>query len=249
MKENADSDPQSTSVAPRRGGARGSGFVTGMRLGLGPGAATFVLGLAYGAAASIAGWGVIIPLVFSMLAFSGSAQFTLLTTLSAGGALAAVIAAILINARYVVMSVALNDSLHGGRLRRALQAQALADASFVVAHRGGGQFDSALLIGASVPQWLGWVIGTAVGLLIAPSAQLMHTLGTDVTFAAFFLVLALDELRRSRRAIVAAVLGACISAALLFVVTPGDALLGATAAALVGAIHGGTPPRRRGEHS
>jgi hypothetical protein len=123
-----------------------------VRLGVGPGAATFVLGLSYGAAASIAGWGVAVPLVFSVLAFSASAQFTLLTTLAAGSVVAAVTAAILINVRYLVMSVALNGSLRGGRLWRAVQAQALADASFVVAHRGGGQFDVARLVGASVPQ-------------------------------------------------------------------------------------------------
>jgi 4-azaleucine resistance transporter AzlC len=246
------SDPNSPpkgQIQPRTDDVRRSAFAEGMRAGIGPGAATFVLGLAYGAAASIAGWGVLIPLVFSMLSFSSSAQFTLLATLSAGGAVAAVIAAVLINARYVVMSVALNESLHGGRWRRALQAQALADASFAVAHRGGGRFDVARLIGATVPQWLGWVTGTAVGLLIAPSAQLMHALGTDVTFPAFFLILALDEMRKSRRAMLAALLGASIAGGLLFFVSPGDALLGASAAAVIGAIHGRTLPPTVGADS
>jgi predicted branched-subunit amino acid permease len=140
------------------------------------------------------------------------------------------------------MSVALNDSLRGGRLRRALHAQALLDASFAVGHRGNGRFDVARVIGASIPQWAGWVSGTAVGLLAAPSAQLMHALGTDVVFPAFFLMLALDEVRKSRRAIVAAILGAGIAAALLFITSPGNALLGATAAALIGAVHGRRPP-------
>jgi 4-azaleucine resistance transporter AzlC len=224
-------------------------FADGVRLGIGPGAATFVLALAYGAAASNAGWGTTIPLVFSMLACSGSAQFTLLTTLSAGSAVAAVTAAVLINARYAVMSSALNDSLHGGRLSRAFQAQALLDASFVLAHRGDGRFDIARLVGASVPQWLCWVAGTTVGLLIAPSTHLIHALGADVAFPAFFLVLAIDELRKSRRAIAAATLGACIAGALLFVTTPGNALLAATAAALLGAVHVPTQPSARGEQS
>ena len=109
-------------------------------MGISPAVAVFVLALAYGAAAHVAGWGVAAPLVFSVLAFSGSAQLTLLTTLSAGGAVAAVAAAVLINARYIVMGVALNDSLRGGRLWRALQAQGLVDASFVVAQRGDGRF-------------------------------------------------------------------------------------------------------------
>jgi len=236
-------------VAAVSGDGQREAFVDGVRLGAGPGAAIFVLALAYGAAASVAGWGLAVPLVFSALGFSGSAQFTLLTTLSAGTAVAAVTAAVLINARYIVMSVALNDSLQGGRVRRAVQAQALADASFVVAHRGDGRFDIPRLIGASVPQWLCWVTGTGLGLLAAPSAHLLNALGADVTFPAFFLMLALDELRKSRRAIVAAVLGASIAAALLWVTTPGNALLGATAAALIGAIHGDPQRNPREEPS
>lgn len=243
---NTRRDPQPDPAGTGGSGTTREAFAAGIRLGAGPGAATFVLGLAYGAAARIAGWGVTVPLAFSALAFSGSAQFTLLATLKAGSAVAAVTAAVLINARYLVMSVALNDSLHGGRLWRALQTQALADASFVVAHRGHGRFDIARLIGASVPQWAGWVSGTAAGLLAAPSPQLMHALGADVTFPAFFLVLALDELRRSRRAIVAAATGAAIAAALLFVTTPGNALLAATLAALTGAIGHRAP---RSDHS
>ena len=69
----------------------------------------------------------------------------------------------------------------GGRLWRALQAQALLDASFAVGHRGNGRFEVARVIGASIPQWMCWVGGTAVGLLAAPSAHLMHALGADVT--------------------------------------------------------------------
>jgi predicted branched-subunit amino acid permease len=64
----------------------------------------------------------------------------------------------------------------------------------------------------------------------------MHRLGLDVAFPAFFVILALEELRRSSRTLVAAVLGAAIAAGLLFVTTPGYALLGATAAALLGVL-------------
>jgi 4-azaleucine resistance transporter AzlC len=207
-----------------------------MRLGIGPGSAAFVLALSFGAEAQARGWGFGLPVLFSMFAFSGSAQFTLLTTLSSGSALAAITSATLINARYLVMSVALNNSLQGGRLTRALQAQALVDASFVVAHRNDGGFDVVRLIGASVPQWLLWVSGTAIGALTSPSPDLMHRLGIDVAFPAFFLLLALDELRRSKRALFAGLLGGAIAGVLLFVTSPGYALLGATAAALLGVL-------------
>ena len=211
-------------------------FAAGIRLGLGPAGAGFVLALSFGAEAEARGWGFALPVLFSALAFSGSAQFALLTALSGGTIAAGIASAALINGRYLVMSVALNDSLRGSRLTRALQAQALVDASFVFAHRDDGRYDVSRLIGASLPQWVAWVLGTAVGARTAPSPDLIHELGLDVVFPAFFLVLALDELRRSRRALAASLLGAGIAAALVLVTDPGYALLGATAAALIGLI-------------
>ncbi|MFG1814204.1 AzlC family ABC transporter permease [Kribbella sp. NPDC049174] len=222
-------------------------FAAGIRLGLGPAGAAFVLALSFGAEAEARGWGFGLPVLFSALAFSGSAQFTLLTGLSGGAVVATVASAALINARYLVMSVALNDSLNGSRLSRALQAQALVDASFVFAHRNDGRYDVSRLIGASVPQWVLWVFGTAVGVLIAPSADLMHRLGLDVVFPAFFLALAIDEVRRSRRALAASLLGAGVAAVLLLVTDPGYALLGATAAALIGLLPERGPDPERAE--
>ena len=212
-----------------------SDVAAGARAAVGPAAATLVLGLSFGAAAANAGWGPVAPLVFSAFGFSGSAQFSLLTTLPTGTALAAVASATLINARYLVMGVALNDSLRGSRGWRALQAQALVDASFVIAHRGGGRFDIARLVGATLPQWSAWLVGTAIGLLLRPDAALLHRIGADVVFPAFFLLLALEEIR-SVRAAVAALAGAAIAGGLLLVTEPGIALLAATAGALLGAL-------------
>ncbi len=217
-------------------GIHRAGIAAGIRLGLGPAVAAFVLALSFGAEAEARGWGLGLPVLFSALAFSGSAQFTLLTALSGGTVAAAIASAALINGRYLVMSVALNESLRGSRLSRALQAQALVDASFVFAHRNDGRYDVSRLIGASLPQWVLWVLGTAVGVLVAPSPDLMHRLGLDVVFPAFFLVLALEEVKRSRRALAASLLGAAVAAGLLLVTDPGYALLGATAAALIGLL-------------
>ena len=214
-------------------------FTAGVRSAAGPAAATFVLGLSFGAAAGAAGWGLAAPLAFSAFAFSGSAQFSLLTTLSTGSAVAAVASAVLINARYLVMGVALNDSLRGGRFRRAVQAQALVDASFVVAHRGAGRFDYPRLLGATVPQWSCWLVGTLTGLVLRPDPAVLERLGADVIFPAFFLVLVLEEVRSAISA-AAALGGAGIAGGLLLVTDPGYALLAATAAALLGAVSGDT---------
>jgi 4-azaleucine resistance transporter AzlC len=210
-----------------------AGVLEGARLATGAAAATLALGMTFGAAAAAAGWGVAAPTLFSAFAISGSAQFSLLTTLHAGSVVAAVAAAFLINTRYLVMGLALNDSLTGSRGWRAVQAQALVDASFLVAHQGGGRFDVPRLVGATAAQWSCWVVGTLVGALLRPDPDLMHRFGVDVIFPAFFLVLVLDEVH-DRRAAVAALLGAAIAGGLLLVTEPGYALLAATAGALVG---------------
>ncbi|KGN32939.1 branched-chain amino acid permease [Knoellia sinensis KCTC 19936] len=224
-------------------------FIDGIRVGIGPAAATFAVGMAFGSGAAAAGWGSVQSLLFSMLAFSGSAQFTLLTTFSAGGAVAAVTAAVLINARYLVMGIALNDSLQGSRLWRAVQAQTLIDASFALAHRGSGQFDIARLAGTTLPSWLAWVAGTAAGLLARPDPSTLHALAADVVFPAFFLILVIDEVRSNRRAAAGATCGVAIAGLLVFWVQPGYALVAATGGALIGLLplKGGPTARRRGE--
>lgn len=209
-------------------------FAQGVRIGIGPGLAAGVLALNFGAEARSRGWGTALPVVFSGFAFSGSAQFTLLSSLSGATVLAAIVAAVVMNLRFMVMSVAIATSMRGSRLTRILQAQAIVDASFLAAHDEGDRYDIWRMVGVSLPQWICWTGGTAIGVLAAPSPDLMHRLGLDVAFPAFFIILLIDELRRSRRAILVSVLGGMIAAGLLFVTGPSYALLGAAAATLIG---------------
>lgn len=206
-----------------------------MRVGAGLASASFVLALTFGAAAQDQGWSVPATVLASTLIFSGSAQFALLTALAGGGGvLPGVAAAVLINARFLPMGVAIGPSLSGGRGRRALQGQAVVDGSFVAAHVGQGRFDRYRLLGATVPQWPAWIAGTAIGAVAAPPADLAHRLGLDVVFPAFFLLLLLDELRSRRAGYAAAGVGAAVAAVLLWWVPPGVALLAGTVGALTG---------------
>jgi predicted branched-subunit amino acid permease len=209
-------------------------FLGGVRVGAGLAAAAFVLAVTFGAMARDHGWGVVAPIVCSLIVFSGSAQFTFATALAGGTAGPAIAAAALINARFVPMSLAVGPSLRGGRLRRAVEAQAVVDGSWVAAHLGGGRFDRERLIGATVVQWPAWVAGTALGVFVAPRPDIVERLGLDLVFPAFFLALLVDELRASRRARLAAGAGAAIAGGLIWVVPAGLALLGSTVAAVAG---------------
>ena len=143
-------------------------------------------------------------------------------------------AAGLVNARFLPMGVAVAASLHGDRVRRAIEGQAVVDGSWVAAHLGDGRFDRERLIGVTVVQRPAWVAGTAVGVFVAPPAHLAAQLGLDLVFPTFFLVLLIDELHASGGARLAAGIAAAIAAALIWVAPAGLALLGATVAALVG---------------
>jgi len=180
---------------------------------------TGLIGVVFGVGATEAGWGVLAPIVMSMVVFAGSAQFAILAVLDDGGTLvAALAAATLVNMRFFVMGVALAPSLKGGRLRRTLEGQTVVDASFVLAANGDGTFARRRLIGATVPQATAWVVGTAVGVLAGDLIPDPRALGLDVLFPAFFLALLAAELRIPERRPVAAV--AAVIALVLVPIAP-----------------------------
>jgi hypothetical protein len=116
-----------------------------------------------------------------------------------GGPLAAVVAGILLNARYGPMGIALAPSLRGGPLRRAAHGQAMIDVSWAMASLGGGRFDPSFMVGATLPSYPAWVGGTAIGVFAGELIGDPDRLGLDAMFPAFFLaLLAGGELRGGR---------------------------------------------------
>jgi 4-azaleucine resistance transporter AzlC len=216
-------------------GERGSGvYLAGVRAALPFALATFVLGISFGVLARSLGWGTLAPIVFSVIAFSGSAQFAVASVLGAGGgAVAAIVAAALLNSRFGPMGVAVAPYLKGGPLRRALEGQAVVDASWALASRGGGRFDREFMIGATLPQVTAWIGGTIVGVLGGDFIGDPERLGLDVIFPAFFLALLAEELR-SARAVIVALIAAVLALALVPFAPPGVPVIAACAAALLG---------------
>jgi 4-azaleucine resistance transporter AzlC len=220
-------------------GERGSGiYLTGARAALPFALATFVLGISFGVLARSLGWGTLGPIVFSVIAFSGSAQFAVASVLgSGGGALPAIAAAALLNARFGPMGVAVAPYLKGGPLRRALEGQAVVDASWALASRGEGRFDREFMIGATLPQVAAWIGGTIVGVLGGDFIGDPERLGLDVIFPAFFLTLLAEQLRsasRSTRAAIVALIAAVLALALVPFAPPGLPVIAACAPALLG---------------
>lgn len=205
----------------------------GVRTAAAVAATVWFFGASFGLVARSAGMGVLAPLVMSATTFAGSAQFAAASILAgSGSAVAAITAAVLLNARYVPISISVAQLFHGPRLRRLAESQLIVDESWALAGRGG-RFDRRILIGAGLLLYVAWVSGTAVGVIAGDALGDPKNIGLDGAFPALFLALLVPQLR-SRRAVVAALLAAGISLALIPFTPPGTPIVAASAACLLG---------------
>ncbi len=209
-------------------------FARGLRAGVVFALVAFLLSLSFGVLAVQAGFTPLQAIVMSAVVHAGSAQFAATAIVAGGGGLVpGLLAGTLMNARFLAMGIAVAPSLPGGPVARALQGQTVVDPSWALANRGDGSFDRHLLMGATVPQYAGWVSGTAVGAFAGDLVGDTDRFGLDAVFPTFFLALLVAELRDPHTRGVA-LAGAVIALALVPVAPPGIPVLVAGAAALVG---------------
>ncbi|MBA2641747.1 MAG: AzlC family ABC transporter permease [Actinobacteria bacterium] len=192
-----------------------------------------LFGLSFGVFAGTAGMGALAAVVMSATTFAGSAQFAAASVLENGGTVvAAIISAVLLNARYIGQSIAAASIFPGGRLRRFLESQMIVDESWALSGRSG-RFEWAILVGAGLLLYVLWVSSTAIGTFVGDALGDPNDLGLDAAFAALFLALAAPYLR-TRKALRAAVLGGAIALALLPFAPAGVPLVAASVACLLG---------------
>jgi predicted branched-subunit amino acid permease len=169
----------------------------------------------------------------SATTFAGSAQFAAASVLASGGtAIAAIVAALLLNARYVGMSVAVASIFPGRRARRFLESQLIVDESWALSGRTG-RFQWPILFGAGLLLYGLWVGSTALGSILGSTLADPESIGLDAAFAALFLGLAMPYVRGGR-AVAASAIAAVITLALLPVAPAGVPFVAAAAACLLG---------------
>jgi 4-azaleucine resistance transporter AzlC len=194
--------------------------------------AALVIGMSFGILARDAGMGVVAPIVMSLTTFAGSAQMAAAGVMNDGGAVAAaVVAAILLNLRYVAIGVSVAPSLRGRRVRRLAESQLATDESWAIS-QDGGRVDRNRLIGAGLVLLLAWNAGTVAGVFGGSVLGDPATYGLDAMFPALFLALLVGQLGTAQ-ARVAAVTGALIALVLTPIAPPGVPIVAAAAAALV----------------
>ena len=170
----------------------------GVRAGLPLALAPLLFGASFGLLAIDAGMGRLGAVVMSATTFAGSAQFAAASILEdGGGARPRSSPRVLLNARYVPLSLAVASIFPGSRRRRLLEAQLIVDESWALSGRSG-RFEYGdprrRRASSSTSLWVGGTaLGTVVGDLLDPEA-----IGLDAAFPALFLALLAPYLRDRR---------------------------------------------------
>jgi 4-azaleucine resistance transporter AzlC len=209
------------------------GYATGAKLIAPITVAALAFGVSFGVLARTAHMGVVAPIVMSATTFAGSAQFAVASILDNGGSVAAaIVAAILLNARYAPIGITVASGFDAPLPLRIIQAQFIVDESWAVSTRGR-RFDVRVLIGAGALLFVGWVGGTALGVLVGDLFGDPERAGLDGAFPALFLAILAPWLA-TRRAATAAAVAAAIAFVLIPFTAPGIPIIAASAACLLG---------------
>jgi 4-azaleucine resistance transporter AzlC len=191
-------------------------------------------GLTYGVLARQAGFSSAGTVVFSILTFAGSAQFAAVSIVHDGGtAVAAIVAALLLNARYLPIGLSVAPYLPGRAAARAAQGQVAVDESWAVSHQGDGRYDPRLLVGAGLLIYAAWVVCSVAGVAAGSLLGDPETLGLDAAFPALFLALLAGQVRE-RRLLLAALGGATVALVMVPLVPPGVPIVAAAVVCLAG---------------
>lgn len=201
-----------------------SRFVRGARLGLPVFLGYVPVGMAFGLAATAAGFTVAQATVCSAVVLAGAGQFVGLAALKAGTGLAsALVATGVVNLRYLLFSATMSPHLSKTtRTERMLLAFTLTDETFAVnmSDLRQGRADTFSMLGVGAVSWVGWTVGTLIGALAGSAIGDPSRWGVDFAMPAMFTALLVGQLT-GRREVVAAVMAAGLALALANVL-PGN---------------------------
>lgn len=196
--------------------------------------ASGVVGVSFGAIAVAGGLPVWVPVVMSLVVYAGSAQFSAVGVLLAGGGpLAAAATGLLLNTRTAAFSLAVADTLGKGRLARLVGAHLVTDetVAFALAQSDPVRRRTAFWV-SGLGLFAVWNIGVLAGALAGDAIGDTARYGLDAAFPAVLVALVLPALRADSAVRRSAVLGACVALALVPVAPAGVPVLLALAGLL-----------------
>lgn len=160
-------------------------------------AALGVVGASFGALAAAAGIPLPVVAGMSLIVFAGGSQFLAVAVIAAGGgALAAVVGGLLLNARHIPFGLVMAPVVADRPLGRFLGAHVLIDEAVAFSRaRGTGPRARRAFWACGISFFVLWNIGTLVGALAGAAVPDPNSFGIDSAFPAALLALLLPGLR------------------------------------------------------
>ncbi|MFE7644508.1 AzlC family ABC transporter permease [Streptomyces phaeoluteigriseus] len=189
--------------------------------------ASGVVGVSFGAISVAGGLPVWVPVAMSVLVYAGSAQFSAVGVLLAGGGpFAAAATGLLLNTRTAAFGLAVADLLGPGRAARFLGAHLVTDetVAFALAQPDPARRRAAFWI-SGLGLFVVWNLGVLAGALAGGALGDTAAYGLDAAFPAVLVALVLPALRRDARLRRSAALGAALALALTPAVPAGVPVL------------------------
>ncbi|MDO0935484.1 AzlC family ABC transporter permease [Streptomyces sp. DG2A-72] len=198
--------------------------------------ASGVVGVSFGAVSVAGGLPVWVPVVMSLVVYAGSAQFSAVGVLLAGGGpFAAAATGLLLNTRTAAFSLAVADVLGSrSRFARFLGAHLVTDetVAFTLAQPDPVRHRTAFWVNG-LGLFAAWNTGVLAGALAGSALGDTATYGLDAAFPAVLVALVLPALRKDAGVRRAAVLGAVVALAVTPAVPAGVPVLFALAGLFV----------------
>jgi len=187
----------------------------------------FSIAVAFGVAGRDLGFSLPILVSLSVFVFAGASQFLALQLLTQGvGGVAIVAATFILNARHIVMSLALRDRVHGHHIPRPVIAFGITDEVFASAATRHGMIEDRELLAMEALAYSGWVSGTIAGFILGqflpPSVE--DAMGIAL-YAMFASLIVPGVLRFWRYGVVVAAAGAVHAGVVALGISRGVALL------------------------
>jgi 4-azaleucine resistance transporter AzlC len=210
-----------------------------------------LVGVSFGAITVSSGFPLWLPMLLSLVVFAGAAQFLFIGLVAAGGnPVAAVLAALLINARHLPFGFAVGDVLGRGWARRLVGSHLMIDetVAFALAQRQVTRRRAAYWT-CGIALFACWNAGVLIGAFAGTVVTDTDALGMDAAFPAVLVALVLPSLgdAATRRAVAGGVTIALVTAPFLPAGVPVLlALAGLFAVRDRGRDSGRAPASRRG---
>lgn len=193
-----------------------NGLYDGLPIGLG----YFSVSIAFGIQASMLGLPIFISIMISMTNLTSAGQLSGILIISAiGTILELIIAQIVINARYFLMSISLSQKLDNSfTLKRKLFLSTfITDEIFAVAIVKPQNLNVKYFYGLIILPYLGWTLGTTLGAVLGNVLPLSIQSALGIMLYAMFIAIIIPPSTKSVSVFLVVLLSAGISCLLYFI--------------------------------